>query len=141
MHVATSKIDPRATRRASARSGPTAPRRPTLSGRDRAPTGRQPDGGHPMGAATPGWPPGTRGPEEPPQVGAPPSAHTTAVARTAQDPQKGGDPLRLRDRALDPPQDSRRHRPLLWSALPYGLPLGQTAGAELVGAGPGGPSQ
>src|SRR5438552_2904443 len=105
MHVAPPKIDARATRRTSARGGPTAPRRPTLPGRDRPPTRCQPDGGQPMGAATPRRPSGTRGAEEPPQVGTPSSTHARAMARTARDPQERGDPVRLPDRALDPAQD------------------------------------
>src|SRR5262249_26249151 len=139
MHVATAKTHSRATRRTPARGRPPAPRRPIVSGRDRSATGRQPDGGQSMGTTTPGPPAGLGGLAEPSHIGSPASTGPPTMAGPPEDPGGRGDPLRFRDRAVDPAQDTRRDRSPLRSELSSRLPLGQAPRTGLVGADPRGP--
>src|SRR5437868_280271 len=101
MNVATTQTHPRTARGAPARSRPLAPSRPSLPGRDRSATRRQPRCRLPVGEATPRCPEGPRGIATSSQAGAPTPVDTFAVAGGAQDPDAGGEAVRLRDRAVD----------------------------------------
>src|SRR4051812_23339082 len=123
MHVATTQTHPRTARGAPARSRSLAPRRPSLPGRDRSATRRQPRGRPPVGEATPRSPQRARGIAAPSQAGATASADTLAVAGGTCDPRAGREAVRLRDRAVDAAEGPRRDRAALRGDVSYGLPL------------------
>ena len=130
MHVATTQTHPRTTRRAPARSRPLAPRRPSLSGRDRSALGVSP-------AAVSQWakqlhdgPRGLAALRRYPKPGRPPRL------RPSQWQQllgilAGGKAVRLRDPALDPAEGPRRDRAAIWGDVSCGLPLDPAEGPGL----------